>query len=620
MSEQINRVLADRPQSFTTAEQLQARINIGAQASGDYAFNSALSAKLDASASSLFQPSGNYQTAGDYAYNSALSAKLDATASSMFQPSGDYAYSSALSAKQDVTGMSAYVPYSAIECDTASSVTSIGGSAVGAGSFSGFEHDSNLSGSGTTAVPLGLASSITLGSSNDPLTGTSWLNITPSAVLLERSSVPGPDIGESILTCSSLRLYASVPFQMSAHATHMASASVITAKPANEKAASAVYGHSGVTVSGGSWLAGSAQVFTSRYGVSGATFSSTDHGTAIPYNNEVGGAGMTARDTERTANYRASGINLYGGSSTALSARSATECTFRSVSVQEPSASAAMSPNGLTAYNSAGYTGYFCPSATEIRCYYGLTSVATGRLLHNGVEFYVVLPGEVPNEHCYFSPAGIHGCGSFGDYMYTDSWVSARRYEGTADSGNSMTVDIGHATTGGVVRFPSITMGVPSASSTIHMSSISSWNNKLDMVDVGYGLEGEGKNYPLTVTGASGRWDGMHNRYTMDLSADGLRVVNYDLDYSATRKQIAVGNGGVRLSACDTAGSVSSLVRLEEGVVAVTAVGSGSTYVESTGITISDTAYNTSQLSLSSLKALSAMYDWCTSQGMTPIV
>ena len=60
--------------------------------SADYAYNSSLSSYLYASASSLFQSAGNYQTAGDYAYNSSVSAKLDASASSEFyltsNPSG----------------------------------------------------------------------------------------------------------------------------------------------------------------------------------------------------------------------------------------------------------------------------------------------------------------------------------------------------------------------------------------------------------------------------------------------------------------------------------------------------------------------------------------------------
>lgn len=72
---------------------------------------SAVSGKMDASASSNFYPSDNpsgfitgvdlspyqeksgmsaYQPSGDYAFNSALSSKMDASASSQFQPSGDY--------------------------------------------------------------------------------------------------------------------------------------------------------------------------------------------------------------------------------------------------------------------------------------------------------------------------------------------------------------------------------------------------------------------------------------------------------------------------------------------------------------------------------------------------
>lgn len=54
------------------------------QLSGDYAFNSSLSSYIPASASGMFQPSGDYQSAGDYAFNSAVSSKLDASASSSF--------------------------------------------------------------------------------------------------------------------------------------------------------------------------------------------------------------------------------------------------------------------------------------------------------------------------------------------------------------------------------------------------------------------------------------------------------------------------------------------------------------------------------------------------------
>lgn len=71
---------------------------------------SAASGKLDNSASSIFQPSGQYQTAGDYAYNSSVSSKLDASASSQFAPSGNYADKSALSSYLPVSASGQFAP------------------------------------------------------------------------------------------------------------------------------------------------------------------------------------------------------------------------------------------------------------------------------------------------------------------------------------------------------------------------------------------------------------------------------------------------------------------------------------------------------------------------------
>lgn len=73
------------------------------------AMSAVVSAKLDATASSRFQPSGDYYSATnpsgfittsdltDYAKESALSSKLDASASSNFAPSGDYVFESSYS-------------------------------------------------------------------------------------------------------------------------------------------------------------------------------------------------------------------------------------------------------------------------------------------------------------------------------------------------------------------------------------------------------------------------------------------------------------------------------------------------------------------------------------------
>lgn len=60
--------------------------------------------KLDKTASSTFQPSG------DYAYASSLSSYLPGSASSNFAPAGDYAYNSSLSGKLDNSASSTWYP------------------------------------------------------------------------------------------------------------------------------------------------------------------------------------------------------------------------------------------------------------------------------------------------------------------------------------------------------------------------------------------------------------------------------------------------------------------------------------------------------------------------------
>lgn len=149
--------------SAVVSAKLDASASSQFQPSGSYADSSSLSSKLDASASGMFAPSGNYQSAGDYAFNSSLSSKLDASASSQFypmtgNPSGfltgvdltDYATTayvdSSVSGKLDASAsgnfapsgdyaynsaLSSYVNYSAISGEDGK-VTSINGSGISA--------------------------------------------------------------------------------------------------------------------------------------------------------------------------------------------------------------------------------------------------------------------------------------------------------------------------------------------------------------------------------------------------------------------------------------------------------------------------------------------------------
>ena len=89
----------------------------GCQPSGDYAYNSSLSA---------------YQPSGDYAFNSSLSSYLPKSASGDFAPSGDYAYNSALSAYAYESSVSAWTAkQDALTFGYSSSyISSINGSAL----------------------------------------------------------------------------------------------------------------------------------------------------------------------------------------------------------------------------------------------------------------------------------------------------------------------------------------------------------------------------------------------------------------------------------------------------------------------------------------------------------
>jgi len=101
-----------------------ASASAGFAPTGDYAFNSSLSAYYPASASGAFQPSGNYQTAGDYAFNSAVSSKLDASASSSFVVN---------------SSMSSWIPYSALDY-SGTAISGIDGSSLagmGGGDYTG---------------------------------------------------------------------------------------------------------------------------------------------------------------------------------------------------------------------------------------------------------------------------------------------------------------------------------------------------------------------------------------------------------------------------------------------------------------------------------------------------
>ena len=110
--------------------------------------DSSVSGKLDTSA--FASASAGFQPTGDYAYNSALTAYIPASSSGTFQPSGDYAFNSAVSSKLDASAssdfvtnssMTSWIPYSALDY-SGTAISGIGGSSLagmggGGGDYTG---------------------------------------------------------------------------------------------------------------------------------------------------------------------------------------------------------------------------------------------------------------------------------------------------------------------------------------------------------------------------------------------------------------------------------------------------------------------------------------------------
>ena len=162
---------------------------------------SALSGKMDASASGQFAPSGDYYSASNpsgFITSADLSSKLDASASSQFAPSGDYVYESSYSSFSgdvvnnissmssivsaltgdyleksassmfapsgnyaDSSSLSSYIPFSSVSGSN-SAITAINGSAIGGAGpeFTGVVTDGTLTGNGLPNSALGVASAV----------------------------------------------------------------------------------------------------------------------------------------------------------------------------------------------------------------------------------------------------------------------------------------------------------------------------------------------------------------------------------------------------------------------------------------------------------------------------
>lgn len=200
--------MTGNPSGFLTAHQ-----SLAGLATVEYV-DSSVSSKLDTSA--FASASGNFQPTGDYAYNSSLSAYIPTSASGAFQPSGDYAFNSSLSSKMDVTASSLFVQNSAYTAYTAnmgdvvnnisSSITSMSSDVTGkvdTSSMSAWIPYSALDYSGTAISGIGGSSLAGMGGGGGAdYTGVYPVNVDNTAREISVDSLP-------LVTDSSMTAYGS---------------------------------------------------------------------------------------------------------------------------------------------------------------------------------------------------------------------------------------------------------------------------------------------------------------------------------------------------------------------------------------------------------------------------
>lgn len=283
------------------------------------------------------------------------------------------------------------------------------------------------------------------------------------------------------------------------------------------------------------------------------------------------------------------------------------------VSASGDSRKAWYSFSGIYMQNSAGYTSDMTPTGVHLRTDLG-GSTARAWLRNGSVVFETPLPG---NDwvSSYFAVGGIQGFGNFGSDNYSNDWKSAHWYQNTGDDGDGVWIYRGYHNGETSLADPSITMYTPGNSATIHLSSISSWNNKLDSVNVGYGLSGNGKDVALGVTACSGEFIGLHSDYFYALTSRDLVFSSYDKDGEQLETKTVFNEYGMRMSA-NTAGR---LVTLQDDGFRMQADASSLTASLNQERLRMSNSGGYADLTKSSIDAIAAVYNWATSQGMAPI-
>ena len=474
MSETINKVLASTAQAFTTAEQKQARDNIGAQQSITYSYSG-------------------------------------------------------------------------------STITAIDGSAVGQpNALTEVVHDANLSGSGTSASPLGLASEITLSANGFPYVNTID---SYSMYMHDQSSTSYVGLGYNYFRDSA-------GGETYIHSDHItiddAGTCTLSAKP------TAVEFYNGNDLNR----------FAS-YNLSGTVLSAS------------GTSPTTARLSDTRLSFYESGQpSAYYGRTGLRFGKTADVMTTLSSNLEF-----AYDVGGNPEYTKYGANGFIGTTYTPTGTYHDTSVIAT---------------------------YGITGVNSFGDYKIFDNWRSSKRVQfgGSGEEKSVLDMYIGYDN-GEEELYPAyIGFYNPyDGSAFIYQSSISAWNSKIDSVNVGFGLSGNGKNVALGVTACSGEFIGLHSDYYYALTSRDLVFSSVDKDNDQLEAKTVFNEYGMRMSA-NTARRLVTLqddgFRMQSDASSLTAS------LDHAKLRMSDSG-GYADLTKSSIDAIQAVYNWATSQGMQPI-
>lgn len=386
-----------------------------------------------------------------------------------------------------------------------SQITAIDGSAVGQpGALTSVYHDSNLSGSGTSGSPLGLASTINLTTTDLPYSAAYG---TYSVEFTDPSSRSVYGIGNLSVSASSNVYFSANESGLEAHAggfTNTIKASSIYIDEHNGGDANAL-------------LANSSLTFTERY-----------HPTAQLSNDKL---------------------------------------FFRD-------------ELGALTFAEASYTPY-------------------------QVAWTYPLPGD---------DYVVASVGLTGLQCYTDLDNYSARYGGAElDMSSKAASSRIRIAVGTASNDFGILLSDSANTARILPSSVNAWNNCISSVSAGVGLSGNGVNNPLSVTALSYDYTSIYQTSRTHISSNIEMTIDDNRHTTFTPY-------GVRIEETGATPNHSSLTEL--GVVQLNLHDydvSAQAILTPTGLLLTDSANNTVNLSVSSIKALSAVYNWATSQGMQPI-